>query len=228
MKNHNDSRPFAFKDCALAAIATGRRAQNLRELRDQLLQVEAGSLYYHFWGGRLRPQFDEPEYNNDFAAWARHSLHDHVIAERLAVVDPMDYDSLEDLRGEVVDVIEERLAEQEFVPWAKSDEQFSFIRSQIIVFDTRKSIEDPTGLAHEIPHSSTSSIFYHFIDARRRTPDGQDDFSTWLRGFGERYEPLLARIADVDPYFASLSELRSQLTAVFGDYFSGMAQGGGK
>ena len=127
--------------------------------------MEAGSLYYHFWGGRLRPQFDEPEYNNDFAAWARHSLHDHVIAERLAVVDPMDYDSLEDLRGEVVDVIEERLAEQEFVPWAKSDEQFSFIRSQIIVFDTRKSIEDPTGLAHEIPHSSTSSIFYHFIDA---------------------------------------------------------------
>ncbi len=227
MNNHNEGRAFAFKDCALSAIATGRRAQKLRELRDQLLQVEAGSVYYHFWGGRLRPEFDEPEYNNDFAAWSRHSLHDHVIAERLAVIDPMEYDTLEKLRGEVVDVIEERLAEQEFVPWAKADEQFSFIRSQIVVFDTRRSIGEPSELAHEIPHSSTSSIFYHFIDARRRTPDGQDDFSTWLGGFGDTYAPLLTRLADVDPYFASLSELRAQLTTLFGEYFSDTTAGGG-
>ncbi|MBE0642500.1 MAG: hypothetical protein IH600_00290 [Bacteroidetes bacterium] len=226
MKSTREGRPFAFKDCALSAIATGRRAQNLRELRDHLLEVNVGSLYYHFWGGRLRPQFDEPEYNNDFAAWARHSLHDHMIAERLAMVDPMDYASLEDLRGEVVEVIEERLAEQEFLPWAKVDEQFSFIRSQIVVFDTHRSIADPAELVREIPHSSTSSIFYHFIDARRRTPDGQDDFSTWLRSFGSVHNDLLAALADVDPYFATLGELRTQLSSVVGAYFPDTTSGG--
>ena len=54
--------PFAVKDCALIAISTGTHAQNLRELRDRLETVHPGCIYYHFWGGLLRPQFDEPEY----------------------------------------------------------------------------------------------------------------------------------------------------------------------
>ena len=40
--------PFAIKDCALVALATGRRAQNLRELRDQVMEIHAGSLFHHF------------------------------------------------------------------------------------------------------------------------------------------------------------------------------------
>lgn len=220
MNNKAEGQSFAFKDCALTAIATGLRAQNLRELRDHLQQVNAASVYYHFWGGRLRPQFDEPEYNNDFAAWARHALHDDVTAERLAVVDPMEFATLEDLRSEVIEIIEERLSELEYVPWSKSDQQFSFIRSQIVVFDTHRSIRSADALVREIPHSSTSSIFYHFIDARRRTPDGRDDFSTWLGGFGTQHEGLLDRLANVDPYFATLSELRTQLSTVVSSYFS--------
>ena len=60
---------FAIKDCALAHIATGRRAQTLRELRDILRDVHPGCIYHHFWGTLLRPQFSDREYNNDFAAW---------------------------------------------------------------------------------------------------------------------------------------------------------------
>lgn len=226
MTNGSEARAFSFKDCALAAIATGRRAQNLRELRDRLQQVEPGSVYYHFWGGRLRPQFDEPEYNNDFAAWAHHALRDHVAAERLGVIDPMTVPSLEALRNEVIEVIEERLSELDSLSWSKPDEQFSFIRSQIVVFDTHRRIEDPAALAEGIPSSSTSSVFYHFIDARRRTPEGRDDYSTWLQGFGDTYEGLIARLADIDPYFVSLSELRSQLSEVFSAHFHPTAEEG--
>ena len=70
------SEPFAIKDCALVSIATGRRAQNLRELRDNIVTIHPGSIYYHFWGVLLRPSFDDPEYNNDFAVWVRHALND--------------------------------------------------------------------------------------------------------------------------------------------------------
>jgi len=59
--------PFAVKDCALIAIATGERAHNLRELRDRLETTRPGCIYHHFWGGLLRPSFDDPEYQNDFA-----------------------------------------------------------------------------------------------------------------------------------------------------------------
>ncbi|MBN1446583.1 MAG: hypothetical protein JXA28_01530 [Bacteroidetes bacterium] len=220
MKNETGREPFAFKDCTLAAIATGKRAQNLRELRDHLMHVDTGCIYYHFWGGRLRPQFDEPEFNNDFAAWCKHALRDDIVAERLSVVDPTGFASMEDLRNEVIEILEERLYEREFIPWAKTDEQFSLIRSQIVVFATPHTISEPEQLPEIIPHVSTSSIFYHFIDARRRTPDRKDDFSTWLEGLNGKHAKLLARLADVDPYFVTLSDLRGQLTGLFTEYFA--------
>ena len=86
--------PFEIKDCALAAVATGQKAQNLRELRDNIETVVPGSIAYHFWAGKLRPRFDDPEFNNDFAAWSRHALHDKVLAERLGMLDPTSFDRL--------------------------------------------------------------------------------------------------------------------------------------
>ena len=164
MKNTEIS-PFSIKDCALIAIATSQKAQNLRELREHLRSIEAGSIYYHFWGGLLRPRFDDPEYHNDFAIWIAHSLHNKVLAERLAVIDPVTYESMEDLRNELIDMIEENLDETEFPTWAKRDDQFEFIRHQIVVFDTKISIKEPEEFPGIMPEISLGSIFYHFIDA---------------------------------------------------------------
>jgi hypothetical protein len=207
--------PFAVQDCALAAIATGKRAQNLRELRDNLRTVHRDSIYYHFWGGLLRPRFDDPEYHNDFAIWSRYALQDAVLAERLGIVDPTDYTDLEDLREQVVEVVEERLDELEWVPWSKPDKQFYFVRSQIIVFDTHSRIERPEELARAVPLMSIGSIFLHFVDARRRSADGIDDFRAWIKGCFDGYEDLCDSLAKVDPFFSSLSELRNMLTKVF-------------
>ncbi|MFH1680557.1 MAG: DUF5752 family protein [Candidatus Eisenbacteria bacterium] len=206
---------FIVRDCALAAIATGRRAQNLRELRDHLLTVNEDSIYYHFWGGLLRPRFDDPEYNNDFAAWAIHSLHDAALAERLGIIDPTDFGDLKGLRGELIEVIEERLAETELVPWAKPDQQFAFIRSQIVVFNTRRELSHPRELPRAAANMSLGSIFFHLIDARRRTPDRIDDFRTWLRDLGPRYDDLRRDLAAVDPYFNTLANLRSEISLIF-------------
>ncbi|MEJ2700769.1 MAG: DUF5752 family protein, partial [Desulfuromonadales bacterium] len=68
--------PFAIRDCALITLASGVQAQTLKEFREGLKKVPAGSISHHFWGRLLRPQFDEPEYNNDFASWASRGLHD--------------------------------------------------------------------------------------------------------------------------------------------------------
>lgn len=212
-------KPLVIKDCTLIAIATGRRAQNLRELRDHLQSVHQGSVYYHFWGGLLRSRFDDPEYNNDFAAWANHGLHDKRLAERLGVINPADYCNLELLRRELIEVIEERMDETEYVPWSKTDQQFQFIRAQILMFDTPWRAGSPEELAAIVPRMSVGSIFYHFIDARRCTNDGIDDFSAWLAGFGPEYAPLRTRLASVDPYFVTLTELRQQLAAVFDEFF---------
>ena len=215
---------FRIRDCALAAIATGRRAQNLREFRDILYDVHPESIYYHFWGGLLRPRFVDREYNNDFAGWARHSLHDKVLSERLAVVDPNDFPDIENLRQELLDVIEERLDENEHVPWTKSDQRFEFIRSQIVVFDTGVTLAKPEDLATVADQLSPASIFYHFIDARRRTGDGDDDFRAWLGGYRPAYDELCDQLAGVEPYFQSLTELGQQIAGIFKAYFGREAQ----
>ena len=211
--------PFAVKGCALIAIATGERANDLRELRDRLETTRPGCIYYHFWGGLLRPSFDDPEYQNDFAVWAYYGLHDRFLAERLSLVDPTDFADLEDLRRELIEIIEERLDENELVSWTASHQQFQFIRSQIVVFDTGIRISKPEELKELIPQLTVGSVFYHFVDARGRTAKKNDDFSEWLMGFGDSYDELLEQIATLDPYFKSLTELRAQLAEIFEGYF---------
>ena len=218
--NRKQNEPFAIKDCALIAIATGQRAYNLRDLRDNLLTVHPGAIYYHFWGGLLRPRFDDPEYSNDFAAWVAHSLHDKKLAERLSLIDPTEANNLEDLRQEIIQVVEERMDESEVLFSAKREERFDFIRSQIIIFDTHQLVAKPKDFKRILPGLSVGSIFYHYIDARRRTPEAISDFQYWLEGFGRTYRVLIDRIKAIDPYFRTLTELRAELAALFADYFS--------
>jgi hypothetical protein len=214
---------FAIKDCALANIATGRRAQTLRELRDILRDVHPGCIYHHFWGTLLRPQFSDREYNNDFATWCHHSLHDSPAAERLAVIDPAGYSDLEDLRQELIEVIDERLDETELMLFARGDQQFHFARSVIVVFDTEKRLHHPRELVDALPQMSVGSVFYHFIDARRREPIAVDDFRAWLLGLGPEYEGLCDSVAEIDPYFESLFVLRDRLAETFAQHYSAPA-----
>lgn len=214
-----DNQKINIMDCALIAVATGVKAQNLRELRDQIRDIHQGCLYHHFWGHLLHPHFDDREFQNDFAVWAKRDMHDAKIAEKLSSIDPNRFNDLEDLRKEVVEILEERLSESEYVPWAKPGNEFHFIRSQTVVFDTGESYNDPQHLIDVIPGMSLGSIFYHFIDARRRTPESRNDFSTWLAGFGDKYQALMEDLNNIDPYFTTLTELREEMNLVFNEYY---------
>ncbi len=219
-----DAEPFIIKNCALVSISTAKRALTLRELGNRLQTIQSASIYHHFWGSLLAPRFDDPEYKNDFAAWVRHSLHDAVLAERLAVVDPKEFHDIEDLRRELVELIEERLDESELLTWNRAEEPFIFLRSQIVVFDTHRSIKRPERLPVALSKMTLGSVFYHFIDARSRTETRIDDFSAWLGGFGKRYEAVIDRIARVDPFFNTLHELREQLALITKDAFRRFCQ----
>jgi hypothetical protein len=207
--------PFAIRDCALITLATGIKAQNLKEFLEGVRTIPAGSLDHHFWGRLLRPQFDEPEYNNDFASWAWRGLHDKPLAERLSMISPSEFGDLEALRQEVAEVIEERLDESEMMHWTPAEQQFDFLTAQIVVFDTGVSFADPTQLCLNLPQFSTGSIYYHFIDARRRTQERCDDFSAWLAGIDGAHLALRERLSAIDPYFSSLKEIRQLIADAF-------------
>ncbi len=217
-EEQRNPQPFAVKDCSLLAIATGVRAENLKEMRDSLNTVHPGSIYHHFWGALMRLRFVEPEYNNDFAAWVNRALRDKTLAERLAVIDPTDFD-LESLRQHLIEIIEQRIDEIEWLAWAPPETAFHFIRSQLVIFDTHRIIATPEDFADAIPQMSLGSLFYHFIDARRRNESGEDDFRVWAGRFGDAYADVLSEIAVIDPYFNTLAELREKLAEIFQNYY---------
>lgn len=168
----------------------------------------------------MRAQFDEPEYNNDFASWVYRALHDKPLAERLSVVIPADFDDLEGLRQELLDLIYERLDEKEAMSWTQADQEFHFQRGQMVIFDSGQRFTTPTDLIPHLDSLSSGAIYYHFIDARTRTEQRTNDFSVWLSDFGDVYRDLAANLNSFDPYFSSLKEIRQQVTRIFSTYFS--------
>jgi septum formation topological specificity factor MinE len=212
-------KAFLTKNCSLVGIATGERASSLLELRDKIATINEGCIYYHFWGGRMMPQFVHTQHHNDFASWVFHRLHDNVLAERLSVIDPIEFNSLEALRQDVLEKIEKRLEDYEIHLWTKKEDQFRFIRYTIVIFENIVSIAKPEDLPKIVPMLPPNSIFYHFIDARARTPERTDDFSVWLKMYGNQYDALIEDIQSIDPYFLSLTQLREELTNLFQRYF---------
>ena len=63
---------------------------------------------------------------------------------------------------------------------------------------------------------SVGSIYYHVIDARRRPPLRVDDFRVWLGDHGPAFVPICDALANVDPFFTTLVELRDELRRVVG------------
>lgn len=207
--------PFRVKDCSINILSLGKSAQNLRELRDHIASVSVESIGHHFYDTLLRPTFDDPEYRNDFALWARRQLHDLPLAERFGIIDPGDFQTLEDLRSFLLDLVEDRLAEATVVPQAERGREFYFLRSQYVIVDSASAAETPEQLGALVPRMSAGSIFYHFVEAQRRSPVGMDDFRAWLERWGPPYRPTVDHLARVDPYMWPLPELRSRLARCF-------------
>lgn len=212
---------FEIRDCAVISLATGHRVLTLMELRDRLADIGSDSIYCHFWGRLLQASFEHREFNNDFAAWARHELHDHVLAERLAVLDPSEVPDPEALRTALLEVLDDRIDEDPYMARRLATREFHFLSAQVVTFETGRLAHRPEELARIAPELSVGSVFYHFVEARRRHPLAVDDFSAWLEAFDGRYAELIERLAGIDFYFGTLVELRRQIAETLQSSFGG-------
>lgn len=203
---------FEIKDCTLLTRMSGLApACNLRELRDRMALCSLNVIYHHFCETLLVPSFNYPDYRNDLAVWARHHLRDEVLGERLGIIDPYGFASLEELRTVIIDILDERISERDMVPWAPPGHDFHFMEATTVVFDTGRSIEHPEKLPAAIPDMTGSSIFFHFFEARRRPPLGLDDFSAWLQSFEGDWSRYSKALADIDFPFYTLAETKNVL-----------------
>ena len=115
------------------------------------------------------PSFDYPDYHNDFAVWAKLHLADLVLAERFGVLDPYAFSSMEELRGVMLDIIDERLNSLAYAPVVPKGTEFYFFEADTVVFDTGDRIDTPAELG---PGYSANDHRKCFLPFHRGTPQG--------------------------------------------------------
>jgi hypothetical protein len=212
--------PFEVKDCALLTRMSGLPpAFNLRELRERIAVCGVNVLFHHFCETTLRGTFDNPDYRNDFAVWSKMYLGDRVVAERLGILDPYEFSTHEEFRAAILEVIDERLGDTTMIPWARPGDELYFMEATMVVFDTGIRISQPSELAAAIGAMTNGSVYYHFLEARRRDPVGKDDFTEWIlaNDTGGKSRAYVDVLCSIDFYFYTLPDLRKALIKVLAD-----------
>jgi hypothetical protein len=201
---------FEFVDCRQLIQILGQRADDERELAEMLATVSLDCVHFHTHGHFLRHGFVGASYPNDFAAWAVEQVRDRVLGERLAVVTPLDFPTLEDLRQEILDILDEHLNTMHIAPRVLFGEPFEFMQARVVEvptgFRATTLAEFRTGVA-TVP---ASAIYFHTIESARRLSRSETDFAVWLReGLG--LPELASAIGRLDPYMGSLEQLRAEI-----------------
>ncbi len=205
------ANPFWFSECFLMPMPIGKKAINLRELYDVLLEVGEPVHYFHLMQSRLAITQAGVEYPNDFALWAATSLQDTKLAEKLSSFDPFDYDNIGEVRQAVLDILEEYLWDLHDVPWARPGFEFHFCEASMVVIRNEIPAATLKEFCSALNKVGLDSVYYHFFEARHRLGMRQiDDFSYWIEtNFG--LPELVADIRDIDIYFYTLKEIRDTL-----------------
>jgi hypothetical protein len=201
--------PFRFLDAVRLNCPTGVSATTLREFREAVATLDSAVLHHHLRELPLRFTFTFWDYPNDFAVWAANALENRALAERLSVLDAFHERDLEVLREQAIEAVEMTLGGEGSVLPVPPGQEFHFSSSVAVTLDLgveARNVEEMVARVREVP---ATSLYYHLFEGRLRTPDGWDDFSSWLLAAGHR--AAAERVRDLDIYMASLESCRRVL-----------------
>jgi hypothetical protein len=207
------AEPFRFIGCVELRQSLDQRATDERELLDRLEDVPAGSVFYHTHGYFLRHRPITTAYGNDFAAWAAVHVRDQVLAERLAVINPFEFTTLERLREELLSVIHDHLARLSTVPRVEFGEVFYFQQSHIVEVPLGPAAATLAEFRQGLAEVDASAIYYHMVEARARLGRRSGDFAEWLRTSLDM-AALADRIERIDAYMTSLERVRARVLSL--------------
>jgi hypothetical protein len=205
--------PFEFIGCIELFESLGRRAQDERELIELLQDVPPGSVFYHVYGYFLRHRFFVGPYANDFARWVLLQVRDPLLGERLAVVDPFEFADLEQLREELISIIDDHLSRLPVVPRVDYGEPFYFAQSHTIAVPTGRRAETLTEFRDGLAEIEASAVYFHMVEARARRGRRSGDFAEWLRSSLGR-TALAEKVERMDLYLSSLERARAQILSL--------------
>lgn len=208
-------RPFQFVSCMELREVLGKRATDVARLLELVEEVPSDSIYYHTHSFYLRHAYAQTLYPNDFATWAALDAHDRVLGERLGVLDPFAYLSLESLRQEIIAIIDDHLSSHPIVYRAMTGEPFNFIRSHVIETPLDRQAWTLSEFRQAVHEVEAGALYFHLCEARMRKTPGFDDFSHWLSAKdGLNMPELAAQVQRVVRLGLNLDGMRARIVAL--------------
>ncbi len=201
-----ETAPFEFKQCVSIHKSTGKKAGDLRELRDVIAEASEESIVHHNYQYFLKGHM--LEYTNDFAEWVGESLGEKALAEHLSNIDPYDYKEIGALRKELLDIMDAYLDNVPHPKEAMPGDEFYFNETVTLIFPVGIRARSLAEFYAAIKYIEEDCIYYHFYEARIRLGRGSDDFSRWIEdSLGEK--DLAGKIRAVDPLMYTPEQIRT-------------------
>jgi hypothetical protein len=142
-------------------------------------------------------------------------VRDNVLGEKLASVSPSVNKTIEDIRNELIDIIDSHLSSIKIVPSVVYGEPFYFMNSRMIEVPTGVKANSLEDFTEKLKKIDASAIYYHTFEARMRVRRGRSDFALWLKEV-LGLKDLADNIEKIDCYMYSLEGLRNKIVEMCG------------
>ncbi len=203
--------PFDFQQAISIRKSTGIKAQSLRELRHSLAVVSEESIFHHTYQYFLKGH--TLEYTNDFAQWIGESLEESILAEHLSNIDPYSFRTIDDVRREVIRVIDSYVTKFPEPREAVPGDEFFFNESVALVFFEGVRARNLAEFLMALKYVDAGCIYFHFYEARSRIGGEMDDFSTWFDNALGKKE-LARMVRAIDPFMHTMEGIRGIIAAL--------------
>jgi len=208
--------PFYFWTRVHLIKLLGLMTKNPIELLEGIKNVPLSSIYYHTHRFLQQHHYLSPEPPNDFAYWLTDILNLEKLGEAIASVNVIDFKKLKDLRSAFIKILTDYLAQEKRMIDCPEGEEFHFMSCMTAILPTPYVASNLTEFVEILGKISINSLYFHIFEAPMRLEKGENDFSAWLGGIGEK--ELAQKISSLDPYTITLEGLRQKIIRMVKQY----------
>jgi len=202
--------PFEIYTLKHVSRMCGQTANTLRELACGLETCSDESIYHHTIVAMRSHLSLADKLTNDFAQWARASLHSEGLADRLSMAVITDCRTLGDLRNTLLEIVRAYMEAFPGTADEATENPFCFCEGMEVVVPLESTAQTLEELRKCVQEMSDESFYLHFVAPRTQHEIPSNDFSVWLEknlGLPE----LAAKINEIDVMDSTLEGAREKI-----------------
>jgi len=202
--------PFEIYTLAHVSRMGGQTANTLRELARGLQTCSDDSIYHHTIVAMRNHLVLTDQISNDFAQWAKTSLHREDLASHLSMAEITDCRTLGDLRNALGEIVRAYMEARPEAADAPAEHPFYFCEGMEVAVPLASAARTLEEFRRCLQTMNGESFYLHFVAPRTRQEMQSNDFSVWLdKSLG--LTELAAKINEIDVMDCTLEGAREKI-----------------